>query len=75
MSDLLLNGVNPQVTVGFPGTAIGVVRQLLEGMSPQLGEKDSPISGGSRGFVNHGGQEVLETDFALTAPAFQQTLE
>ena len=75
MSVLLLNDVNPHLTVGFSGTVIGVVRQLIEGMSQQLGDKDSHIRGGSRGFVNHGGQEVLKTDFALTAPAFQQTLE
>jgi len=74
LSDLLLDDVNPQVTVGFPGTAIGVMREFIEGMSLQLGENDSHISGDSRGFVNHGGQEVLETDFALAAPAFQQTL-
>jgi len=75
LSGLPLNDVNPHVTVGFSGTVIGVVRELIEGMSLQLGEKDSHISDGSRGFVDHGGQEVLETDFALTAPAFQQTLE
>ncbi len=75
MSDLLFNGLNPHVTVGFSGTVIGVVRELIEGMGLQLGEKDSHVSGGTRGLVNRGGQDVLETDFALAAPAFQQTLE